>query len=160
VVKFTLDAGYDSTNSFALKDEAKRLMDSDPAKFRDAYGDYFVAAVERGARFVAIYRLTASSKDVLNEFKSSFGAEASEVASAEGAVRFKQETKRRNIRSEIDVTAEGYTGLSPDGAAWTPERVYEALKNFKENATGRPVRVILQHYSHIVPTYPKTIDID
>jgi hypothetical protein len=160
VVKFTTTFGYDSSQSFQMLDEARQLMTSDPVAFRDAYGDYFVAGEERAAQFVAVYRLTANSAQELHDFKAKVGARASGTAEGEAAVRFMQEASRSNIRWEIDVIEEGYTGTNTSGDPWTPERVYQALTTFKANSVGIPVKVELKTYNAVVPTYPNKIDID
>jgi VHL beta domain len=160
VVKYTTTFGYDTSQTFQMQDEAKNLMTTNPAAFRAAYGDYFVAGEERAAQFVAIYRLTANSASELNDFKAKVGAKASGTAEGEAAVKFMQEVSKSKISWSIDVVTEGYTGTTTSGDPWTPERVYEALSKFKENSVGIPVRVELKTYNAVVPTYANKIDID
>jgi hypothetical protein len=160
VVKFTTTFGYDTSQSFQMQDEARRLMTNNPGAFRAAYGDYFVVGEERAAQFVAIYRLTANSKQELDDFKAKVGAKASGTAEGEAAVRFMQEASKSKISWSIDVVMEGYTGTPPSGDPWTPELVYKALSWFKENSVGIPVKVELKTYNAVVPTYLPKIDTD
>ena len=51
---------FDIAPSYQLTTQARKLLDN-PADFRQAYGDYFVAGFKRSARFTAIYRCQASS---------------------------------------------------------------------------------------------------
>lgn len=149
--------GYDEAPSYELSDEAKSLI-GDPAKFRNVYGDYFVAGGRRSSMFTAVYNCQASSVKSLDEFKASFGASAPLIFSAEGSTRFLEEAKKNKISISVNLFMEGYTGTAPNGP-WTPEKIIEALGWFKKNEKGIDLTTKLCHYSTLDPSYPRTIDV-
>lgn len=149
--------GYDESNDYQFTDAAKGLL-SEPDKFRGAFGDYFIAGYQRGARFMAVYACQATTAEKMIEFQASFGAEAPDVFSAEGSARFLSAASSHNISITCDLFMEGYEGVGPQGP-WTPEKIMEALNWFKANATGTPLRTKLKHYSTLAPTYPHAVDI-
>lgn len=159
VLKHTISFGYEEAVNFQFTKEARKLMDEQPKKFREAYGDYFVSAQEKGAQFVVLYKLTASSAKELNEFKASVGVQADELMSAEGSTRFQREASKKNIKMSTDILMEGYTG-TPPGGPWDPDKLYQALDWFKANAAGIPTKFQLKHYVTLNPNFPTTIDID
>jgi hypothetical protein len=148
---------YDEAESYSLSDAAKALLD-DPAKFRKAYGDYFIAGGKRGSRFLAVYRCHATNAKSMDEFKASFGGDVPDVFSAEGSARFQQSASQHGISTSFDLYMEGITGTPPNGP-WTPEKVLEALAWFKANEVGDYQRAKLRHYSTIDPKFPRTIDV-
>lgn len=149
--------GYDEANDYQFTEAAKGML-AEPAKFRGAFGDYFIAGYQRGARFMAVYGCQASSAESMIEFQASFGAEAPDVFSAEGSARFLSAASSNKISITCDLFMEGYEGVGPQGP-WTPEKIREALNWFKANAAGIPVRTKLRHYSTLDPTYPHAVDI-
>lgn len=150
--------GYDEATEYELTDKAQKLL-TDPVKFRQAYGDYFISGGRRSSRFTAVYVCKASTSSSMSEFKVSFGGSAPDIFSVEGSARFMESTKNNKISYSIDVFMEGYEG-TPPGAPWTPEKILEALKWFKENEVGIDLRAKLKHYSTIEPEYPRTVDVD
>lgn len=150
-------AGYDEANEYRFTEAAKGML-ADPAKFRRAFGDYFIAGYQRGARFTAVYACQTTSAKQMNEFQSSFGAETPDVFSAEGSVRFLSAATKNHVSITCDLFMEGYEGVAPEGP-WTPEKIMETLNWFKKNATGTPLRAKLRHYSTLDPNYPYTVDI-
>jgi hypothetical protein len=151
--------GYDLPTAWALTDEAKALMESDPAKFREAYGDYFVAARRRGSTFVAVYTCTAHSASQMDKFKTSFSGQAPQVFKAEGSVAFEQAAKSNSIDISVSVIMTGAKGNCPITPT-TPEEVLKALDWFKANEVGVPLRAQLNHYSSLHPQYSRTLAID
>jgi hypothetical protein len=161
ILKHTISFGYEEAVNFEFTTEARKLMDADPAmsKFREAYGDYYVSAQEKGAQIVILYKLTASSAKELNEFKASIGVQADELMSAEGSTRFQREASKKNVKMSTDIFMEGYSG-TPPGGPWDPDKLYEALDWFKANAQGIPVKFQLKHYVTLNPNFPTTIDVN
>ncbi|HEX9993398.1 MAG TPA: hypothetical protein VGB14_10760 [Acidimicrobiales bacterium] len=151
--------GYDLPAAWELTDEARRLMDSDPAKFREAYGDYFVAGHRRGSSFVAVYTCTAHSATSMDKFKASFGGQAPQVFKADGSVAFQQAAKSNGIDISVKVVFAGARGSCPVTPT-TPEQVIQALDWFKANEVGEPLRAQLNHYSSLHPTYSRSVAID
>lgn len=149
--------GYDVPDEYVLTAKAREAL-SDPPRFRHAYGDYFVAGVQRRARFTAVYVCQATSAEKMEEFKASFAGEAPEVFSAEGSMRFMQAASSHSISISADLYMEGYEGTEPSGP-WNPETIMKALSWFKEHQHGKPLAALLQHYSTLEPTYPRSVDI-
>ncbi|MBD0254878.1 MAG: hypothetical protein ICV83_04090 [Cytophagales bacterium] len=149
--------GYDEATDYQFTEAAKGMLDK-PDQFRGAFGDYFIAGYQRGARFMAVYACQATTAEKMTEFQTSFGAETPDVFTAEGSARFMSAASSHSITITCDLFMEGYQGVGPEGP-WTPEKILEALDWFKANATGIPVRAKLKHYSTIDPAYPHTVDI-
>lgn len=149
--------GYDEADSYAFTDEAKKLLD-DPAKFRLAYGDYFIAGGKRSSRFVAVYKCRSSTAKSLDEFKASIGVELPEVFTADGSTKFMQAASKSSIDVSLDLYMEGYKGAAPNGP-WTPETILTALAWFKQNAAGVYMSAKLLHYSTVDNAFPRTIPI-
>ncbi len=149
--------GYDEASEYQFTEAAKGLL-AEPARFRSAFGDYFLAGYQRGSRFLGVYACQATSAEKMIEFQASFGAETPDVFSAEGSTRFLSAASAHNINITCDLFMEGYEGAGPVGP-WTPEKIMEALNWFKANATGTPLRAKLRHYSTLDPNYPHTVDI-
>lgn len=149
--------GYDEADSYELTEEAKELA-ADPARFRKAYGDYFVAGARRGSRFLATYVCKTTTVKSMDEFKASLGVEAPDVFSAEGSAKFMQAASNSNVSISMDLFMDGYSGTPPSGP-WTPEKILQALEWFKANEHGVALRAKLDHYSTIDPSYPRTVDV-
>ena len=151
--------GYsDQPTHYELTAKAQELA-TNPAQFRQIYGDYFIADSQRGSRFLAVYVCETSSAESLVEFKASLGAEVPEVFSAEGSTRFMQAASKHKVSISTYVYLEGYTGIAPSGP-WNPQTILDALKWFKANEKGENMKAELKHYSTIIPGYPRTIPIN
>ncbi|HKQ54224.1 MAG TPA: hypothetical protein VJT74_17740 [Pyrinomonadaceae bacterium] len=149
---------YDEADSYELTEEAKALI-ADPAKFRKAYGDYFVAGGRRASRFTAVYSCKSTTAKSMDEFKAGFGGQAPNVFSAEGSARFLQSASEHNIKITADLTMEGHKpGTVPSGP-WTPEKIMEALTWFKNNLDGLNLQAKLMHYSTLDHNFPRTVDV-
>lgn len=151
--------GYDVPQRWELTDEAAHLLDTDPAKFRGAYGDYYVAGHRRGSTFVAVYTCTARSASSMDSFKGSFGGQAPQVFKAEGSASFEQSAKSNNISITVSVVLAGAKGNCPITPT-SPEQVIQALDWFKANEAGVPLRAQLNHYSSLRPQYSRSVPID
>ena len=149
--------GYDELEGPKLTAEAKGLI-GDHDKFRHQYGDYFITGGKRGSNFHAVYVLQTTSTSDMSQFKASIGAETPDVFDAKGSARFMQAASSHNVKVSVDVYMNGYTGSSP-GGPWTPDKVLEALKWFKDHEKGDHVRAELAHYSSLDPNYPRSIDV-
>jgi len=162
VAKYVSSTDYAEANTYELTEEAASLMKSDPTAFRKTYGDYFVAGVRKGSRFVALYRMWSSSKENLDRFKGSIGGEGADVFKANVGAKFEREAKSKNVNYDISVFMDGYMGAyqRTNKEEGTPEEVTRALDWFKENEVGKPFVVKLRHYSTLDRNYPRTINID
>lgn len=153
----SLYAGYDEGGNYQMTENAKKLI-SNPKEFRRAYGDYFIAGAQRGSLFIAVYVCQASSVESMDKFKAAFKGEAPEIFSADGSASFMQAASQNNIDLSFDLTMTGYEGTPPSGP-WDPKKINEALEWFKKNEQGTYLEALLQHYSTIDSSYPRTIDI-
>ncbi len=149
---------YDRLVDPRLTDRAQRLIESDPQRFRYAYGDYFVAGGRRASRFTAVYTCTSKSVEKMQEFKSKIGAELPAVFSVEGSSRFKQAASSTDVSISTHVFMEGYDGVPP-GGQWTPDKVIEALDWFKQHERGIYLTALLNHYNTLEPTFPRSVDV-
>ncbi|HYX51951.1 MAG TPA: hypothetical protein VE783_00765 [Candidatus Limnocylindrales bacterium] len=152
-------AEYALADKYNLTTEAARLMESDPAKFRAAFGDYFLAGAKSGSWFTATYVCSSSDASNMQEFKASFALDAPKVFSAEGAASFKEKAEKLNISVAYDVFAYGHTGTLPPKPK-TPDEVIAVLDWFQQHESPVAVRGYLEHYSVLNPLYPSWIDVD
>ena len=150
--------GYDEADSYAFTDDAKKLL-TDPAKFRQAYGDYFVAGGRRSSRFVAVYKCRSTTAKSLDEFKASISVELPEVFTQDGSTKFMQSASQNSIDVSLDLFMEGYEGTAPNGP-WTPATILTALAWFKQNLAGIYMSAKLLHYSTVDNQFPRTIPVD
>ncbi|MHB8772725.1 MAG: hypothetical protein ACYC7J_17160 [Syntrophales bacterium] len=91
---------------YVFTPDAKNLADTDPAHFRDTYGDYFIAGAKYGAKYIATFHIhTTSASDTttirskISEAWKSFGA------SEEFKAEFKKATQGRSV--DFDRTTRG-----------------------------------------------------
>lgn len=147
---------YDEADHYELTDEAKSLAD-DPEKFRERYGDYFIAGCRRGSRFTVVYRCETHSAERLDKFKITAGADA-EVFDAEGSAAFKRAAKENDVNITITIDAVGIKGNLP-ATPQDPEKIIELLQDFMKIEAGTPVRAKLYHYSRLAPSLPSSVAI-
>lgn len=159
MASYTSQYGMDEAGSYTLNAAAQELMQSDPHKFRDVYGDYFVAGGKRASTFVALYVCETTSESSMESFRASFGAQAGNVFSAEGSSAFESALSQHGVSTNIKLTMEGQTGVCPINAPYTPASIIEALNWFKNNEEGAYTTAKLMHYSTIVPGYSKIIPV-
>jgi hypothetical protein len=149
-------AAYDEADQYALTDEAQSHV-GDPKRFRQLYGDYFVAGRRRGSRFTVVYRCETRSAERLDKFKLTVGANA-EVFDAEGSAAFKRAAKDNDVNITIVVDAIGYKGNLPV-TPQDPEEILALLELFIKSEVGVPVRAKLYHYSRLAPSLSTTVPI-
>lgn len=161
---------FDIAPAYQLTEQARGLLDQ-PALFRQAYGDYFVAGFKRSARFVAIYRCQASSMEKLKTFKANLKTGYGDLFSAEGSAGLKNLAKEQNVSLSMDVSMFGVTSTPPHELTQMAAKdkgdegfaqVQALLGWFKKNQQGTPFQALLWHYSTLqeCPTYSSSIDVD
>ncbi|MFJ4095090.1 hypothetical protein ACIPYS_26175 [Kitasatospora sp. NPDC089913] len=141
------------------EDAEQRIHDRD--RFREQYGDYFVAGGRRGARFVATYVCEAESEEDMTAFKNAIGASMDKVFESSGAITFSKAAADHHVTTTCAVFAEGYTpGWAPPSGALDPSQIVAALDGFKNNTSDEHyIEALLRHYSYIDPDYPLTVDV-
>eukprot|EP00118_Oscarella_pearsei_P007126 m.33788 g.33788 ORF g.33788 m.33788 type:complete len:480 (+) comp31884_c0_seq7:404-1843(+) len=134
--------------SLELNEEAKSLLaENETKKFRDRYGDYYVAGLRRGSTFTAYYRCVASSKSELQQMKASLEASYSSIsAKAETGARSESASSRSSV--SISYTMAGTKGNYAKPVS-SPEDVNEALTYFSSNCQGSPFLSFLKHYAFL-----------
>lgn len=151
--------GYDEAERYELTDAARELMSKEPARFREAFGDYFVGGGRRSSVFSAVYICEATSAESMEEFKASLEGSAPDVFKAEGSARFKQAAQNHNIKISVRVEMRGHDDTPPPPPPQTPDEVIKVLSWFQSHEKGSYLQAKLQHYNVIVPTYPLTVNI-
>ncbi len=113
--------------------DAKNLAETDPAHFRDTYGDYFIAGAKYGAKYIATFHIhTSSASDTttirskISEAWKSFGA------SEEFKAEFKKATQGRNVDFDRYTRGGDPTKLS---AGTSVDEVLSDLNKFIANCT-------------------------
>lgn len=149
---------YEQADEYQLTAQAKNLISSNPEKFRSIYGDYFISGQKMGSRFLAVYTCRTTDESSMNKFKASFSASAPEVFEASGSTDFEKAAKENNVSITINIYMDGINGTPPNFPN-TPEGVLEALKWFKANKDGEPLRTMLTHYSVLDNQFSPTVNI-
>jgi hypothetical protein len=151
----------------SLTESAAALWHQDPGKFRDAYGDYFIAGYTKKAQFLAFARLASKDEKELTRIaatvKASFN-NAGNKWSGEAATNIQKVVEDHSCEMSLKYHM---TGLSADGTWQSPE-VPDSLigslpglvEHFKKNAIGCKTTAKLVHYHRIEPDIPTVIDMD
>lgn len=155
----TLFDDYDRAPSYALSNEASKLAHSDPAKFRQTYGDYFVSGMRRGSRFTGVYVCTARTVDSAQAFAAEVKAESPDLFSAAGSVKFEATAKKHDVEVEISIDAYGHTGSIPSFGDLTPATVTKAYEWFIEHEAGEAMQAYAQLFSSLDPALPRTVPV-
>ena len=150
---------YDLAATYDFTDHAREVLNGGYAKFRDLFGDYFVAGVRRQSLFTAVFTCSAQSSDEMTKFKASIGASAPNVFEAKGSVSFMQSAQTNNVTVSIETFMHGYDGTPPD-LPQSAGGVLEQLKWFRSHELGVKSMAYLRHYSAVEPEAPKTLPID
>jgi hypothetical protein len=123
-------------------------------KFRDKYGDYFVAGYRAGSSLYVMYQCRFSNAQNRSKFTTSLAAEVPQVFSAEGSASFEKISKQNNASVSIRISALGVNSPipTPPSSGWTPESIVkDILPWFNNSIKMEPLEAYLQHYSVIDP---------
>ena len=151
----------------SLTEGAAALWHQAPGRFRDAYGDYFIAGYTKKARFLAFARLASKDeKDLINvaaSVKASFNNAGSKW-SAEAATNIQKEVEHHSCEMSLEyhmmgVSAEG-KWQSPDPPVTLIGSLPGLVDHFMKNAVGCKTTAKLVHYHRIEPEIPTVIDMD
>ena len=145
-------------SDYQLTDEAKQLF-TEPAKFRNKYGDYFVYGGRRASEFVATYGCSASSATDLTNFQTSLGVDVAGILSKDGVAKLSQAAAQYGIQITSSVTMAGVEE-KPPLAPTSPEAVLKLLAWFSKVEVGRLAYAKLVHYSFFDSAYPQTLPVD
>lgn len=142
-----------------LTDEARRLLKRSPKKFREAYGDYFIAGYQKRARFYIAYRCEGSDDREFTKFKAEAQLSAPKFF-AQGATELQKSAESHKVRVKCVVIREGIEGSGTKALTVKPEQVADEYKSFQERATGTQSQALLYHYCLLDPSALATIDLD
>ncbi|KPW27127.1 Uncharacterized protein ALO59_04279 [Pseudomonas amygdali pv. mellea] len=153
------DADYASLSPApAFTPQASELASSNPAGFRDTYGDYFVATAKFGSRFVATYTCSTTTTTALQTFKAAVAGKK-DILSASGAAEFESLASSSDVHVKVAVTMNGTSGKAPPVGA-DANSIPTILKWFTENLQPVPRRARLIHYSQIDNHIPNTLPLN
>jgi hypothetical protein len=130
--------------------------------FRDKYGDYFVAGYRAASSLYVSYQCRFSSAKQRTEFAAKLAAEAPEVFSAEGSVKFEQTAKQSNATVTIRISAQGVSSPypPPPPSGWTPDTIVSVLLPWFNAAMSlEPKEVYLEHYRIVDPNISNEVPI-
>lgn len=146
---------YQRVKSPALKPVAQKLLTSDPKKFKSTYGEYFLSGVKKGSTLTVILTCTSTSQETMNDFKSSFSISKTNLFSADGYAKFKDEASNKNVSVYFHAVATGVSGTLPDSQ--DPETL---KKWFLENTSHVSKFAYLSSYSNVDPNFSRDVDIE
>jgi len=137
---------YRKADAYELTDEAKKAA-SDPAKFRERYGDYFVAKTRHGSEYLAIYNCRASSTSSLLKFSTSVKACVTKIFTAEGTAAFEKAVSDNEMVVEVAVLRRGVDpDVTPPREPTNPKEILDDLQWFKAHQKPEPDRVMFMHF--------------
>ncbi len=157
--------GYDepvNQNLFTLTDQAKKLMEDDPEKFRASYGDYYISGIKRARQCTILYVCTTESETSMTSFKAKAKAQFGKEFDAKAAAEFSKIVSENRISIEVHNYMNGLEDKEkcPENAPWSMESAFNALAWYKVNAIGNNAFTKLRHYNTLNANYPLTIPID
>lgn len=101
-----------SNASFALSEDARRLLTSKPQDFLVRCGDRFVNAVTYQAKIEALVTFETSSEDAALKLEGSIsaGGTVASIAQLEGSIksRLTDASRKEDIKTSVTVTAQGF----------------------------------------------------
>lgn len=154
----------------SLTQEAVTVLHDNPAKFRAAYGDYFIAGYTKKATLSVFARLHATDRESLLKVAGEAAAKMKGVV-AQGKVEIagglEEYARTNNCTISVDVYKDGVRGPAA-GAPTQPEAcvgldlkdVPSHVTDFFARAVGAKAEAILMHYHRVEPTVPTAIDLD
>ncbi|KAI4955270.1 hypothetical protein J4E91_001128 [Alternaria rosae] len=132
-----------------LTPEAEALLASDPKKFTERYGQYFVSGQQCRSTFIAVCSQSASSKEQLDEFKAKIGVNY-EIGGLEAAAEYMKRVKSSNLSIKTDIIILGYNPKKDLKHFSTMETNFmPILRQFRQNYTPVPYLALLTDYSYI-----------
>lgn len=142
-----VEKGYEGTGAYQLTPDAQAYLRAEGAeKFRDRFGDYFVADVRRGARFIAVYVCEANTRKELNQFDAEFSLQSKkfDVATKD---EFQELLEKHHIRLKAHLFFDGCKGVIPFRTVSDTADVGRALAWFNDHIDPAPLFAKLYHYS-------------
>jgi hypothetical protein len=154
----------------SLTQEAVNVLHDNPAKFRSAYGDYFIAGYTKKASLSVFARLHATDRESLLKVAAEAAAKMRGVAvqgEVEIAGGLEEYARTNNCTITVDVYKDGVRGPAV-GVPTEPEAcvglelkdVPSHVTDFFARAVGAKAEAILMHYHRVEPTIPTEIDLD
>jgi hypothetical protein len=153
----------------ALTQEAVDTWHQDPLKFREAYGDYFIAGYTKRAALSVFARLRAADRESLLKVAAEASVKITSLAargSAEVAAALKEYARNNNCEINVDVYKDGVRAPAPGDAVANQDfdldltAVPAHVEDFARRAVGAKDEAILIHYHRLQPAIPTTIDLD
>ncbi|KAH9970157.1 hypothetical protein BJV74DRAFT_867423 [Russula compacta] len=153
-----------TTNELRLTNSARKLLEQSPRKFRDQYGDYFIAGYQRQFMFSALIGCHTSKGQYTKRteenaklaWKNVVEAGVSHARSTTIS-EFQFNGTARVSQSGCDFQVMG-PGPSRDGV--TIDDVIKMANGLQNKPpSGMRVIAVLRHYSHLYISLPKSVDI-
>lgn len=111
------DDGYVNLSSGALKEDAKALLEQNPNKFVDTYGQYYVSGIKRGSLLALVYVFQSTSSSSMQEIKASLST-SYDFFSASAFTDLQQKASQHDTWVSLDVfysALKAAAGNPPDG---------------------------------------------
>jgi len=89
---------YRSTRNLELTDAAMELLENDPKKFMNRYGEMYVNGYITGAEFNGYMTVATDKEEIFEEMQSRFGSQPTEAD-----VQYFQSTYPRDVKIEVEV---------------------------------------------------------
>ena len=150
---------YESAIDVQLKPEARALMESDPAKFRELYGDYFVQGRRLGSRMLVICKFSSRTSDRIRALSAQLSGSVPNVFQVEGSTALREMVSSSQVSMSISTLYLGLPANVPPSFPSSIDEVPKVLEWFTKHAVGSPLEARLAHYASINPAYSRMVDI-
>lgn len=127
--------------NFRIKEEAKRLLESDRAAFDRAFGDCFVRGQSKGGEFYCVMRITSLDTSVQSSLAGTLQAEINGgVTGGAFELKMQQANQRETSRSEFFVSfyQKGGAGADELGTTLSIAEVKTRLRTFPNGVRDHP----------------------
>jgi hypothetical protein len=153
----------DLATTYTLQKEAADLARTDQAKFREQYGDYFIAGGRRGSTFIALVIYSSSDATSLKKFETQLTVSNNDMFKADVAAKLDAAASEAQVKVTIETEMQGI-GISstPVGSPGTMRQIVDVLSWFRENEVGTYIYARLHHYSTLqsARNIPKSLSIN
>ncbi|KAG9588726.1 hypothetical protein KCV01_g12519, partial [Aureobasidium melanogenum] len=149
-------------DSYRLTPDARTLLQEQPERFRDVYGDYFISSYSWRGEFLVVYKFRSYDSIKLRDLTTSLDVTVEGMFSKEGTVKLRKKAEEHGVEVSINLHMSGLGPVAPGderpAAGGLPD-IAESLAWFAKHVVGKPEMAQLTHYKLFDNRYPSSISI-
>jgi hypothetical protein len=150
--------GYQTLVFPKLSNDAAQLMKSNPATFRNAYGDYFINGQKNGSKIVIVLVCQSSNTTDQSNFQAALDSDFLDLFSGQGQTALTKAAAANRISINTSAFQTGCRPYTPPNG-WSVDAISPAIEFFSKNLDPTPLQAELHHYSEFDSNYPKRIPV-